>query len=181
MVSSGFTRTFKYKNLYVEGFHDYVITEMINMLCMSNCWRVLVLSLVCMYCIIFSVKKFWFCCQLQIHGGVELFFQLFILSFILPFILPFIYSSFHSSFHFFLLYSFIFYSFLLLFILPLFIYLFIYHPLIYSSNLSYILITIQDFIHSPIFSLIHWVQESALESITSSWVQRESIYRTRYR
>ena len=29
-----FTRTFKYKNnLYVEGFDDYVITEMINMLC----------------------------------------------------------------------------------------------------------------------------------------------------
>ena len=32
MVSSGFTRTFK-NNLYVEGFDDYAITEMINMLC----------------------------------------------------------------------------------------------------------------------------------------------------
>ena len=30
MESSGFTRT---NNLYVEGFDDYVITEMINMLC----------------------------------------------------------------------------------------------------------------------------------------------------
>ena len=30
MKSSGFTRTFKYKN---EGFDDYLITEMINMLC----------------------------------------------------------------------------------------------------------------------------------------------------
>ena len=108
----------------------------------------------------------------------------FFLSPIHTFIHPFIHTYIHPFIHpfiFFLLYLFIFYSFLLLFILPLFIYLFIYHPLIYSSNLSYILITIQDFIHSPIFSLIHWVQESALESITSSWVQRESIYRTRYR
>ena len=33
MESTGFTRTFKYKNekFYVEGFDDYVITEMLNM------------------------------------------------------------------------------------------------------------------------------------------------------
>jgi len=35
MESSGFTRTLKKRKnkLYVEGFDDYVITEMINMLC----------------------------------------------------------------------------------------------------------------------------------------------------
>ena len=32
MESSGFTRT-RMNNLYVEGFDDYVITEMINMFC----------------------------------------------------------------------------------------------------------------------------------------------------
>ena len=35
MESSGFTSTLstRMNNLYVEGFDDYVITEMINMLC----------------------------------------------------------------------------------------------------------------------------------------------------
>jgi len=35
MEISGFTRTLntRMNNLYVEGFNDYVITEMINMLC----------------------------------------------------------------------------------------------------------------------------------------------------
>ena len=35
MESSGFTRNLnsRMNNLYVEGFDDYVITEMINMLC----------------------------------------------------------------------------------------------------------------------------------------------------
>ena len=35
MEDSGFSRTLntRMNNLYVEGFNDYVITEMINMLC----------------------------------------------------------------------------------------------------------------------------------------------------